>query len=495
VIVGGGAPGWLAAATLARVLKAEFCSVRVIDTPAANGFGEAVLPAFHRLNRLLGIDERDLLRRTCGTFNLGARFADWGRLGERYFHTFGAIGAKLDAVPFHHYWTRLHPQGDSGDLEDYSTASVAARQGRFAIPSSQRTSFLSSYSYGYHFHADLLGAYLQQYAVDHGAKHVRSPVVDVQLRSEDGFVAALQLADGSQLSADLFIDCVGPQGPLFQRIFRNAREDWSGWLPCDRAISVLCASTELAPYSQAVAGQFGWQRRTPLQHCAALCHVYSSGFVGDEAAADTLLADLPGAVLAAPRSMQWSCGRPDRFWDRNCLSLAACGLEPLESTGLHRVQTGITRLLSLFPVCRHSREDIEEYNRLARLECERIRDFLILHYKATTRSDSPLWEHCRQMQIPDTLRAKIELFRHSGRLAMLDEEHFGEESWLAVLVGQGAPPQDYDPLADVLDVGEARDALSRMRSMIQDGVGAMPTLAQFIAGYCPAAPPDFLEQP
>jgi tryptophan 7-halogenase len=486
VIVGGGVAGWLAAATLARLLKPTFCSVSLIESPLATdgAFSAVALPSFHRLNSLLGINESDLLRRTCGAFSLGAQFADWGCVGDRYFHTFGSIGTKLDAVPFHHYWLKLRPWNDSG-IEDYSTASVAARQGRFAPPTSERTSFLSSYSYGYHFHAGLLAAYLREYGVAHGVTRIEGQVVEAHVRAPDGFIDSLQLSDGMRISADLYIDCEGPRGLLLQRVLNSRYEDWSHWLPCDRAVSALSAGTrELAPHSQAVAQRSGWSWRIPLQHYVDSGQVYSSHFTSDDAATAMLLADLPATVLEEPRILQWSPGRPAKFWDRNCVSLASCGLDPLESTGLHLVQTGVTRLVTLFPVSLFSPDDIDEYNRLTTMECERIRDFLILHYKATTRDDSPFWEHCRHMQVPDTLSAKIELFRSCGRLAMFDEEHFGEDSWLAVLLGQGVNARDYDPLADILDIEEAREALLRMRSMIREGVSTMPTLSQFIERYC-----------
>jgi tryptophan halogenase len=486
VIVGGGVAGWLAAATLARLLKPTFCSVSLIESPLQTdgAFSAIALPSFHRLNSLLGINESDLMRRTCGVFSLGAQFADWGRVGEQYFHTFGSIGAKLDAVPFHHYWLKLRPWNDS-TIEDYSTASAAARRGRFAPPTSERTSFLSSYSYGYHFHAGLLTAYLREYAADHGVTRIEGKLVDVHLRAQDGFVERLQLNDGAHIFADLYVDCAGPDGLLFQRVLNSGYEDWSRWLPCDRAVSVLCAGArDLAPYSRAAAQRFGWNWRTPLQHYSDCGQVYSSRFTSDDAATAMLLADLPATALEEPRRLQWSPGRPAKFWDRNCLSLAGCGLDPLESTGLHLVQTGVTRLVTLFPVCLFSPDDIDEYNRVTTLECERIRDFLILHYKASARADSPFWEHCRHMQVPATLNAKIELFQSCGRFAMLDEEHFGEDSWLAVFLGQGVNARDYDPLADVLNVEEAREALSRMRSMIRDGVNSMPTLRQYIERYC-----------
>ena len=488
VIVGGGAAAWLAAATLARRLKSDFCDIRVIEN-AHDGtavVSEVALPSFHRLNSLLAIDENDLLRKTRGTFRLGAQFTDWGRPGDRYFHTYGSFGAKLDAVPFHHYWIKLRRAGDPTSIEEYSTATVAARTRKFAHASLDRRSMLSLYSYGYHFHAELFAAYLREYAQAHGVTRVVRTIVDVQLRAADGFIDALQLDDGSRLVADLYIDC-GVPGTLFGRPRSDAFEDWGHWLPCDRAVGALSESVEdPAPYSDCAAQSAGWRVRTPLQGCLDSSYAYSSRHLSDDEAVATLCRDLPGKALTEPRFRRLSAGRPLRFWDKNRITLTGGALDTLESTGLHLVQTGITRLLTLFPVTRYSPPDIEEYNRLTTTEHERIRDFLILHFKATQRSGAPFWDDCRALKVPDTLQAKIDLFRRCGRIAMLDDEHFGEDSWLALFLGQNLEPQDYDPLADVLDEGEVKAALSHMRSMIADGVKNLPTHANYVERHCSA---------
>jgi tryptophan 7-halogenase len=485
-IVGGGSAAWLAAATLARRLKPEFCAIRVVDSPqaAAGAFSDVALPTFHRLNGLLGINEGDLLRQTRGTYRLGARFSDWGRKGDRYFHTFSPIGARLEAVPFHHYWMKLRGLGDTTGIEEYSIATAAAKMLKFAPPGPDRRSVSSLYSYGYHFDAGLLAGYLREYAQAHGVTRVDRDVVQVHLRGEDGFIDALQLDDGSRVRADLYIDCGGIEGPLLRQTAVAGHEDWRQWLPCDRAVSVACASTgNPPPYSECMARESGWAWSVPLQGRIDCGYAYSSHHVGDDEAAATLLSELPGEALAEPRRVRLAQGRPAKFWDKNRILLTGSILEPLESTGLHLVQTGITRLVTLFPVCRFSPGDIEEYNRLTIMEHERIRDFLILHFKATQRGDSPFWGECRDMDIPDTLQTKLELYRDSGRFAMFDEEHFGEDSWLSLLLGQNIEPQDYDPLADVLDVGEVRAALLHMRSLVRDAAGTLPDHSQFIGTH------------
>ena len=491
-ILGGGAAGWLAAATLARLLKPDFCAIRLIDcTPAAaEPISVTALPSFHRLNKLLGIGEQELMQRSGATFRLGVRFIDWSLTGADYFHSFGPVGSRFDALPFHHYWLRLQQSGLGGQLADYSIATVACRQGRFARPLADRQSVLSLYSYGYHFHAAALAACLRQYAQAHGVVGIERGVSEVRLHGEDGFVDEIRLDDGSSVRADLYIDCTGssgsdPAGLPGQQAWRSPRIDWSHWLPCDRAIALPCAAGgEPPPYSQASAQSAGWRWQVPLQQCIDSGYAYASGFVSDDQATATLLSALPARALAEPRHLCLSPGRPTRFWERNWLTLSGSTLEPLESTGLHLVQTGITRLLALFPVRRFSPNDIEEYNRLTIMEHERIRDFLILHYKATTRDDSALWRYCAQMSIPDTLRAKIELFRSCGRVPLLEEEHFGEESWLSVLFGQELRPTDYDPLADVAGIDVVTAAFAQLRGAICNAVATLPMHARVLEQQC-----------
>jgi tryptophan 7-halogenase len=489
-IVGGGAAAWLAAAALARRLRSDFCDIRVIEPPRAattSGFAEVALPTFHRLNSLLGINENDLVRKTRGTFRLGTKFVDWGLPGDQYFHTYGPIGVKIDAVRFHHYWIKLRNAGNPTSIEEYSAATVAAKTHKFAHASLDRRSMLSLYSYGYHFQADLFAAYLREYAQAHGASRVAQNVVDVHLRSADGFIDSLQLSDGSRVAADLYIDCSGVAGALFGRPATDGFEDWGHWLPCDRAVGVLCENAgDPVPYSESTAQSCGWRTRIPLQGRTDCTYHYSSHHADDEAAAAILGRDLPGEAFTEPRFVRLSRGRPLKYWEKNWIALNGGALDALESTGLHLVQTGITRLLTLFPVQRFSPCDMEEYNRLTGMEHERIRDYLILHFKSTQRNDSPFWEHCREMQIPDTLRAKVELFRHSARVRLLDDEHFGEDSWLALFFGQNLRPRDYDPLADNLNAEEVQEALARMRRMISEGVHTLPTHAKFIEEHCAA---------
>ncbi len=490
VIVGGGTAGWMAAAVLARALPPERREIVLIESPEIGtvGVGEATIPPILLLNRLLGLDEDELVRRTQGTFKLGIEFRDWGAIGERYFHPFGTYGADLDAVAFHHHWLRT----GQGAIEDYSLAAVAAREGRFLRPVEDSRNVLSRTSYALHFDAVLYAAFLRERATAAGVEHVAGKVVDVTLRGTDGFVESVALEDGRRVGGDLFIDCSGFRGLLIEGALKTGYEDWTHWLPADRAVAVPSAPVgPPPPYTRSTARAAGWQWRIPLQHRVGNGYVYSSPHISDDEAAATLLANLEGEALADPRLLRFVTGRRKRAWNRNvvALGLASGFVEPLESTSIHLVQQGVVSLMSYFPDRAFEPADIDQYNRLMQTEFERVRDFIVLHYHLQRRDDSALWRQAREMPIPDTLAQRMALFASRARIQVDEGELFQPTSWAAVMFGQGMTPRGHDPLADVEPIADLRTKLDRMRAVIARGAATMPTHAQFLDRHCRAGAP------
>jgi len=491
-IVGGGTAGWMAAAILARRMARGSSTIRVIESPEIGtiGVGEATIPPIRLFNSALGINEDDFLHKTQGTIKLGIEFRNWSRGGRDYFHPFGVHGTRLEQVSLHQDWLKLRHLGEPGSFEDYSLNTVAARLGRVAAGGEGDESLSPVFAYAFHFDASLYGQYLREYSQARGVVRIERKIVNVELRSEDGFIRALHLDDGQLVEADLFIDCSGFRGLLIEQALKTGYEDWTQWLPCDRAVAVPCESAgALTPFTRSTAREAGWQWRIPLQHRIGNGYVYCSRFISDDEAAATLMANLDGKAAAEPRFLRFTTGRRKKFWNKNCiaLGLASGFLEPLESTSIHLIQSGITQLAAIFPDRSFDPCDAEQYNTLQIGEFDKVRDFIILHYKATTRDDSPLWQYCSNMQVPETLSYRMNLFRSSGRVAFEERELFVEPNWLSVFIGQGIWPQRYDPLANIMPLDSVKSEMQRLKSLIRQTAEAMPTHASFIAEHCRSA--------
>jgi tryptophan halogenase len=482
----------MAAAVLARFLEPQGTMIRLIESEEIGivGVGEATVPVIQVLNGLLGIDERDFMKKTQATFKLGIEFRDWSRLGNVHFHFFGDFGAHIEGIAPHHHWLKLRQLGEATPIGDYSFPYVAGKLGRFAPPASDPGSLAASYKHAYHFDAGLYARYLRANAEGRGVRRTEGKVVDVQLRGEDGFIQVLTLESGERVEADFFIDASGFCGLLIEQALQTGYEDWSQWLPCDRAVAVPCERAGgLTPYTLSTARAAGWQWRIPLQHRTGNGYVYCSRFVSDDEAANTLLEHLDGRSLAEPRLLRFTTGRRRKSWNRNCLAVGLAGgfMEPLESTSIQLIQTALARLIEMFPDSNFDQTLIDEYNRVTSHEFERIRDFLILHYCATERADSPLWSYCRAMSVPDSLQHKIEVFRSCGRVPLYSEESYQEPSWVSIFLGQHVYPKRYDPLVDNIDTERLKRGLLHRRNSIRKLAEGLPTHRDFIARHGAAA--------
>jgi tryptophan halogenase len=491
VIVGGGTAGWMAAAALARLLdKGPSITLVESDEIGTVGVGEATIPPLIAYNNMMGINEDEFLAATQGTFKLGIEFVDWGAPGERYFHPFGDHGQDFRAVHFHQLYLRERRRRKLDDISAWSMSSTAAALGRFARPGPDARLPLSQLLYAFHFDAGLYARFLRGRAEADGVRRVEGKIVDSALDSETGHVRSVTLADGAVLQGDLFVDCSGFRGLLIEQKLATGYEDWKRWLPCDRAVAVPTRySGQPDPFTRSTARAAGWQWRIPLQHRMGNGLVYSSCHLSDADAEALLLANLEGEALAEPRRLSFSAGRRRLAWNRNVVSLGLSSgfIEPLESTSIHLIQSGIVKLLALFPDRRFDPVERGEYNRQMQDVYEDCRDFIILHYKATRRKDSAFWDYCRTMDVPDSLERKIDLWRAKGRLFREGHELFGTPSWVAVMLGQGLAPEDYEPAAEALDPDMIADALDKMRLSYRRMAEHMPTHGEFIARSCAAA--------
>jgi len=491
VIVGGGTAGWMTAAALSKVLGPNYAKITLIESDAIGivGVGEATIPQIGTYNRMLGINEDEFVRRTKGSFKLGIEFVNWGGLGQRYMHPFGQYGINMEGLSFHAFFNRLNHLGLAADLADYSLNATASKQNKFMRPIDAGRSPLSQIAYAFHFDAGLYSLFLRDLAEQRGVVRHEGKINQVFQRNEDGFIEAVGLEDGSRIEGELFIDCSGFRGLLIEQTLKAGFVDWSHWLPCDRAMVVPCASVPaITPYTRSTAHEAGWQWRIPLQHRIGNGYVYCSNFISDDEATATLLANLDGEALAEARQVRFTTGHRRKYWDKNvvAIGLSSGFMEPLESTSIWMIQSGISRLLANFPDRDFAPVDRDRYNRVLIEETEYIRDFLILHYKATDRNDSPFWDYCRTMSIPPRLQEKMDVFNNNGRTFRESEELFNDTSWFAVLVGQLGQPRGYDPVAEMMSVEEIQNRLTQIRTTISNSADYMPDHREFIMKNCAA---------
>lgn len=486
VILGGGSAGWMCAAALAKFLgrKITITLIESEDIPTI-GVGEASIPPIRGFNNLLEIPEDEFLAATQGTFKLGIQFEDWGNIGDKYLHTFDYIGYERAPAKFHHYWLKAKSLGNKSDYWDYSLNKQAADAKRFTPLSGNPQTQLE---YAYHFDAELYARKLRQLSESLGVTRIAATVIQVSTHPISGYIESLELSTGEFVNGDLFIDCSGFRGLLIEQTLKTGYEDWNHWLPCDSAIAVQSQLlTPIPPFTRSTANSAGWQWQIPLQNRTGNGIVYASCFMNDDQALAELVSNLNSEPLTKTKFIKFKTGRRLKQWNKNCiaLGLASGFLEPLESTSLHLIQTGIIRLLKLFPQGAINQVEVDEYNRQAQIEFELIRDFIILHYKQTARDDSDFWQYCKNMSVPESLAHKLELFAANGRIFREQNELFQEGSWCQVMLGQGLIPRGYDPVVDMMSDAELDKLLFVLQNEISQSVKRFQSHSEFLAKFCP----------
>lgn len=482
VIAGGGTAGWIAAAALSHQMG-EILDITLVESQEIGtiGVGEATIPPMRTFHRLLGINEQEFMRATNATFKLGIQFENWKQIGEKYIHSFGFTGKQTLITDFIHFWLRGRKLGIADEFGHYCLEYKAAVANRFSINDNTKI------NYAFHLDAGRYANFLRERSEARGVKRVEGKIAEVQQDPESGFIAAIKMDAGQEIPGDLFIDCTGMRGLLIEQTLQTGFEEWGHWLPCDSAIAIQTESTTPAvPYTKSIAHHAGWRWQIPLQHRVGNGIVFSGRHLSEDEATNMLLSSMDGKVLTEPRVIKFKTGRRKKSWNKNCIAmgLASGFLEPLESTSIHMIMTAVTRLLQLFPHDEIKQSIVDEYNLQAASEFIRIRDFIILHYKATERDDSPFWRYCKDMEVPDDLMHRINLFKDFGRSFQVEGELFRLDSWTQVMLGQGIVPSSYHPIVDLMSERELQHFLNNVAAEVDNNMAMLSTHQDFIKKYC-----------
>jgi tryptophan halogenase len=490
VIVGGGTAGWMAAALLAKRLERQDISITVVESSAIGtvGVGESTTPAIRDYFRAAELDELAVMKASNATIKLGLQFEGWTGADSSFFHPFGLYGVASNNVAFHNYWLKLRASGDPRPIDDYCLATQLAAANRFLPPPRPAPDY-AFFDWAVQFDAGLFARYLREVSVARGVRHVDARVREVIRDGETGLIAAIDTEEAGTFAADLFIDCTGFRSLLLGQALGEPYIAWTDLLPCDRAVAIRCERDgPLTPYTRAIAMPAGWRWRIPLQHRVGNGYVYSSHHISDDEAVAALTESLEGKAVGEPNLIRFITGRRRRFWAGNCVALGLAGgfLEPLESTSITLIFSGIERLLQLFPDRSFDPALAEDYNRITTLEHERVRDFLLLHYWGAKRPE-PLWRAVRETELPDKLAHKVRMFTHRARMVRYEWDAFQDPSWLSMFAGLDLLPERWDPIADYFPVEEVRDALSRIRGQIEQGLKSALSQQEYIDSNCCAA--------
>jgi len=453
VIVGGGTAGWMAANLMARRWGDGRARITVIESPDIGiiGVGEGSTPSLRRFFRQIGVAEADWMPACNATYKLNIRFEGWSPESgvAAYSHPFFA---KLDSLNEQAFYVNCRTRRlglDVTTLPDrFHINGVLAAQGKGPL---NAPNFPFNIEYGYHFDSALLGQYLATLAVSRGVERVQAHIRGAQLTAQ-GDIAAVLGDDGLHIAGDLFIDCTGFQSLLMQQQLDVPFKSFASNLFNDAAV-VIATPTPARPalpvqtVSRALSA--GWSWHIPLTSRMGNGYVYSSQSLSADGAEAELRASLglPDGEGQA-RHLKMKVGQLARHWHRNCLALGLSQgfIEPLEATALHLVQSAIESFMVCFEQGQFTAMHQQRFNDDIVERFERVRDYIVAHYKLNTRTDSDYWRANRDnAQLSDALGTVLQAWFDrediSGAIHRTQgHSHFGVMSWHCLLAGYGAFP-------------------------------------------------------
>ncbi len=503
VILGGGTAGWLTATYLQRAFpnKLEITLVESEQIPRI-GVGEATVPTIRSTFAFLGLEESDWMPKTGGSFKNAVRFVNWngGGSSDSFYHPFHhqrynqvdlygqSYFMDIDGrLPLGHFWLREKLGGRDNRPFAYACSPNSQLCDENKAPRSPEMPN-RSLNYAYHFDAALIAGYLRGIAESRGVKRVAGNFKNAA-RSENGFIESIQLEDGRKISADFFVDCSGFRSLLLTQTLKENFENQNNHLLCDSAVAVSAEyknrKEQFSPYTSAVALSSGWRWIIPLQHRMGTGYVYSANHI-DKSQAEEELCRSVGQGNRGDlgfNHIKMRVGYHPNVWSGNCVAIGLAGsfIEPLESTSIFMTEFQLFNLVRHFPNKDCAPALRNQYNKLFR-ECYReVRDFIVMHYIYSPRTDTPFWiEAKKEIRIPDSLREKMELFRERLPLDSDIKNHlFHAFNYTCLLDGMGALPKSATPSLHYVTSQAGPELLSKIKEQTKDYSAEFPTLDEY----------------
>lgn len=488
VIVGNGVEAASVAAALAAGLPKSRFSIACLPVATRSDDDEpvtATTPAVRNFHARLNIDDSAIARDCSGSFTLGVAYSGWSSSRPTYFLPYGDIGATFHGVSFHHLAARLRESGEAVQAGDFSLAVMLAQSGRFALPSNDARSILSSFGYGLHLPGAAYAALLLDVAQTNGVV-LHAPGEPVELRRDHGNVEAALLSDGREIAGDLFIDATGPMALLGSAMSdtNTGTEDWTDTFGCDRILRVRCRTTSPpSPYSLVAAHACGWRTTVPADGELGEAFAYDSQSLSDEEAEAALLGELHGAPASPVSSAALISRRARLPWRGNCIAIgSAAGTPEPGQSSLELLHASIERLLQLIPVTIPAAIEAREYNRLTTQELDRARDMSAARFVLNGRDGEPFWDRVRAEPRSEELERKVTEFARRGRVPLADGDRRDEPEWAQLLDQLGVRQQRHDVLADAIPMHALRDFFARMRRALIEGAAGVPFHGDFLDG-------------